>query len=437
MENQLEQRPTECFAVHFEQQNESGPDVPVVAFRKGETQEPVHQPLIAQDSARFHVSRPGDPKAQQVAVRRVKRDSCTPLERCLLVTIITFLLIVIVSSFLVYATIFRPLLMTAKHVESQMGTELDTDFRNNICLTEDCVHTASMVLSAMDSTASPCHDFLTFACGQWNQEHKIPEDRTDISRFDELVERTKERIRDILSESVSESEPEYIGKVKTYFHSCMDTATIERLGVWPVNFHLSRKMGAWPAVHGQANENVHFNGSVNSTAFAMLLAYAARGYAVHPLFYFTVGPDDRDSTVNRIRIHQSSLTVSGTEDYIQKNWTQLRLLRAAYREYIENTIWLTNKTANESLIEPVARNIVDLEFDLAMIMVPREEQSDPRHSYDRTSILDLQENYPWLDWRTFFDIAFEPIHINDTDPIIIFGRSYFEQFEYINEKYNQ
>ena len=49
-----------------------------------------------------------------------------------------------------------------------------------ICLSPQCVQTASYLLSAMDPTAQPCQDFFQFACGSWNRKHFIPEDRHDI-----------------------------------------------------------------------------------------------------------------------------------------------------------------------------------------------------------------------------------------------------------------
>ena len=46
-----------------------------------------------------------------------------------------------------------------------------------ICLSPQCVQTASYLLSAMDPSAHPCQDFFQFACGSWNRKHFIPEDR--------------------------------------------------------------------------------------------------------------------------------------------------------------------------------------------------------------------------------------------------------------------
>jgi predicted metalloendopeptidase len=45
---------------------------------------------------------------------------------------------------------------------------------------------AASLLGAMDRTADPCEDFFQFACGNWNKQHMIPEDRSSISTFEVL-----------------------------------------------------------------------------------------------------------------------------------------------------------------------------------------------------------------------------------------------------------
>ena len=47
---------------------------------------------------------------------------------------------------------------------------------------------AAYLLSAMDRTADPCHDFFQYACGSWNRKHVIPEDRSSISTFEVMAD---------------------------------------------------------------------------------------------------------------------------------------------------------------------------------------------------------------------------------------------------------
>ena len=46
--------------------------------------------------------------------------------------------------------------------------------------------TASRILGAMDTSVNPCNDFFEYACGTWNRENVIPDDRTAYNTFNKL-----------------------------------------------------------------------------------------------------------------------------------------------------------------------------------------------------------------------------------------------------------
>ena len=45
---------------------------------------------------------------------------------------------------------------------------------------------ASRILEAMDTNVDPCDDFFEYACGSWNREHVIPDDRSNYDTFSKL-----------------------------------------------------------------------------------------------------------------------------------------------------------------------------------------------------------------------------------------------------------
>lgn len=55
--------------------------------------------------------------------------------------------------------------------------------------------------TALDRTADPCSDFYQFACGGWMANNPVPADQSRWGRFDELAERNRTALRDILADA--------------------------------------------------------------------------------------------------------------------------------------------------------------------------------------------------------------------------------------------
>ncbi|CAL4127736.1 unnamed protein product, partial [Meganyctiphanes norvegica] len=49
----------------------------------------------------------------------------------------------------------------------------------DLCLSAPCVHAASRIMKAMDTSIDPCQDFFKYACNGWirKNEHKIIEEQ--------------------------------------------------------------------------------------------------------------------------------------------------------------------------------------------------------------------------------------------------------------------
>lgn len=54
---------------------------------------------------------------------------------------------------------------------------------------------AARILQSVDQTADPCSDFFQFACGQWNREHPIPDERTKYDMFTMLNDALQDRLK--------------------------------------------------------------------------------------------------------------------------------------------------------------------------------------------------------------------------------------------------
>ncbi|HZU44026.1 MAG TPA: M13 family metallopeptidase N-terminal domain-containing protein, partial [Terriglobales bacterium] len=59
----------------------------------------------------------------------------------------------------------------------------------------------SFDITAMDKTIDPCVDFFKYACGGWMVKNPIPPDQSRWGRFDELQERNRDVLHDILEKA--------------------------------------------------------------------------------------------------------------------------------------------------------------------------------------------------------------------------------------------
>ncbi|XP_038077189.1 endothelin-converting enzyme homolog [Patiria miniata] len=106
---------------------------------------------------------------------------------------------------------------------------------------------ASIILSSMDKTQDPCHNFFEYACGGWNNRQVIPNDKLKVTRFTELDDDLQEKLKELIGRDPQPSEPESFSKVRTFYSACLDLDTINGLGARPLTDTL-QSLGGWPVL---------------------------------------------------------------------------------------------------------------------------------------------------------------------------------------------
>src|SRR5258708_18412907 len=92
----------------------------------------------------------------------------------------------------------------------------------------------------MDRSADACDDFFQFANGTWVKNTEIPPSQSRWGSFNILSESNRDVLHDILENAVKQkakkgSDMRLIGD---FYASCMDEATIEKVGTKPIEKQL-------------------------------------------------------------------------------------------------------------------------------------------------------------------------------------------------------
>src|ERR1039458_9277543 len=103
--------------------------------------------------------------------------------------------------------------------------------------------------SLIDTTVNPCDNFYRYSCNGWFKRNPLPPDQTRYGRFTELYELNRLHLRQILEEAAAPAEARNPNenprtaneqKIGDEYASCMDTATVNRLGLTPLQPELDR-----------------------------------------------------------------------------------------------------------------------------------------------------------------------------------------------------
>ena len=82
-------------------------------------------------------------------------------------------------------------------------------------------------LSYLDRSCRACDDFYQFAVGKYAASHPIPDDKGGVGSFEELAERNRAELHDIVEASAYTDRPpagSVARQVGDYYAACMDTA---------------------------------------------------------------------------------------------------------------------------------------------------------------------------------------------------------------------
>ena len=239
-------------------------------------------------------------------------------------------------------------------------------------------------VNAIDKAANPCTDFYQYACGSWIKNNPIPSDQSRWGRFDEVQERNRAVLHQILDEAArpNPQRDAMTQKIGDYYAACMDETTINSRGLAPLQpeFDRIRNLSA-------------------KSQLAAEVAHLHRG-GMPALFEFGSGQDFKNSSEVIAQADQGGLGLPD-RDYYFKDDPKSVELRQAYVAHVQRMFELSGDKPEQAKAH--AETVMRLETQLAKGSLDRVSRRDPEkvyHKMNKQELTALQPSFLWSQYIT-------------------------------------
>jgi putative endopeptidase len=242
----------------------------------------------------------------------------------------------------------------------------------------------------MDTTVKPGDDFFTYANGTWLKNNPIPADKNSRSTFDELFERNRHDIREIIEEAAAAKDAQpgsNTEKIGTFYNSGMDTTAIEKKGIDPLKMFFNRI---------EAIRNIADVQSVG--------AYF-QTYRISPFFYLFSNQDSKNSTSVIAQCYQAGIGLPERDYYFNKD-ESTKKIREKYLIHLTKMFELLKD--DHTVAEKNAATVMKMETQLAEASFTNVENQDPQKTYNKVTIDELNKLAPDFGWNSYFKLVGYP-----------------------------
>jgi putative endopeptidase len=243
----------------------------------------------------------------------------------------------------------------------------------------------------MDRSIQPGDDFYRYANGGWLGTVSIPAGQTSYDTRAILVEKTSQRVRDLIQDAAA-AQPirgSIAQKVGDYYASFMDEDGIEAKGLAP----LADEMARISAITNKPSLSAYLGVTLNTEVDGLT------ANADH-IFGVWVNQSFEDSKHYVFHLLQGGLGMPDRDDYLDQS-PKMAALRTQYQSHIAAILKLTGVTDSETK----AARILSLEIRMAQAHAPDSDAADVFKQNNPWKRADFSVKAPGMDWGAYFAAA--------------------------------
>ena len=236
----------------------------------------------------------------------------------------------------------------------------------------------------MDLTVSPGEDFFQYAGGGWMKANPLKPEYASYGIFNDLAEKNREQLKELFDNLANEKHARgTVGqKVTDLFNLAMDSVRLNREGATPLmqdlaNVQAFKKANLTPFI---ADQHLHL---------------------ANPFFGIAVEADLMNSDMNVLYMEAGTSGLPDRDYYLNTD-ADSKKIQQAYIDYLVKMYMLAGYKKGDA--KKAAKTVYDIEYQFAQASMSRAEARDYTKQYNIFTIDMLQERYPAINWRQYFDL---------------------------------